>query len=197
MGSICDLKEPGGGNIPLIWCLVLIGTLSSNTSWQTQQDKHSLSLAMKYTLSNRPVPFWIHCVGETKVQNKQHSDMALRVITASDRLERAGFGLVVKKHNLWLTWFPGLREVYLLIRAQRGPLNNLVRALTDSRRRLGRCMCMSLCACEFVSLLFVCGVHVWACTHVYVPTCSWFQSRVSSHAQISLLFWAWLFEENE
>lgn len=32
MGSICDLKEPSGGNIPLIWCLVLIGTLSSNMS---------------------------------------------------------------------------------------------------------------------------------------------------------------------
>lgn len=96
MGSICDLKEPGGGNIPLIWCLVLIGTLSSNMSWQTQQDKHSLSPAMKYTLSNRPVPFWIHCVGETKAQNKQHSDMALRVITASDRVERAGFGLGTK-----------------------------------------------------------------------------------------------------
>lgn len=32
MDSICDLKEPGGGNIPLIWCLVLIGTHSSNTS---------------------------------------------------------------------------------------------------------------------------------------------------------------------
>lgn len=32
MDSICALKEPGGGNIPLIWCLVLIGTLSSNMS---------------------------------------------------------------------------------------------------------------------------------------------------------------------
>lgn len=96
MGSICDLKEPSGGNIPLIWCLVLIGTLSSNMSWQTQQDKHSLSPAMKYTLSNRPVPFWIRRVGETKAQNKQHSDMALRVITASDRVERAAFGLGAK-----------------------------------------------------------------------------------------------------
>lgn len=65
-------------------------------SWQTQQDKHSLSPAMKYTLSNRPVPFWICRVGETKAQNKQHSDMALRVITASDRVERAAFGLGAK-----------------------------------------------------------------------------------------------------
>lgn len=32
MDSICALKEHGGGNIPLIWCLVLIGTLSSNMS---------------------------------------------------------------------------------------------------------------------------------------------------------------------
>lgn len=96
IGSICDLKEPGGGNIPLIWCLVLIGTLSSNMSWQTWQDKHSLSPAMKYTLSNKPVPFWIRCVGETKAQNKHHSDMALKVITASDRAERAGFGLGAK-----------------------------------------------------------------------------------------------------
>lgn len=65
-------------------------------SWQTRQDKHSLSPAMKYTLSNRPVPFWIRRVGETKAQNKQHSDMALRVITAPDRVERAAFGLGAK-----------------------------------------------------------------------------------------------------
>lgn len=35
-------------------------------------------------------------MGETKAQNKQHSDMALRVITAPDRVERAGFGLGAK-----------------------------------------------------------------------------------------------------
>lgn len=45
-------------------------------SWQTQKNKHSLSPAMKYTLSNRAVPFWIQRVGESKAQNKQHSDLA-------------------------------------------------------------------------------------------------------------------------
>lgn len=34
-------------------------------------------------------------MGETKAQNKQHSDMALKVITASDRVESTGFGLGV------------------------------------------------------------------------------------------------------
>lgn len=61
-------------------------------SWQTRQNKHSLSLAMKYTLSNRAVPFWIYHVGENKAQNKQHSDLALSVITVSDRVERASDG---------------------------------------------------------------------------------------------------------
>lgn len=31
-------------------------------------------------------------MGETKAQNKQHSDVALKVITASDRVESTGFG---------------------------------------------------------------------------------------------------------
>lgn len=61
-------------------------------SWQTRQNKHSLSLAMKYTLSNRTVPFWIYRVGENKAQNKQHSDLAVSVIRASDRVERASDG---------------------------------------------------------------------------------------------------------
>lgn len=65
-------------------------------SWQTQQTKHGLSLAVKYTLSNRAAPFWIRHVGESKAQNKQHSDLALSVITVSDRVERASFGPAAK-----------------------------------------------------------------------------------------------------
>lgn len=55
---------------------------------------------MKYILSNRAVPFWIYRVGESKAQNKQHSDLDLSAITVCDRLERASFGSTAKTRAL-------------------------------------------------------------------------------------------------
>lgn len=72
----------------------------------------------------------------------------------------------LQKHNLWLTRFPGRREVYLLISAQRAPFNNLVRLSPTAGDGWG-----GACACINVPppprlLMCLCGAHVCTCSLV-------------------------------
>lgn len=137
-------------------------------SWQTQKNKHSLSPAMKYTLSNRAVPFWIHRVGKSKAQNKQHSDLALSVITVCDRLERASSRPAAKTRAL----------IGTIPRPQRSsPFNRepLSTARSELSPTAGDDGQAGACKCVYVPAMLA-GV----CALVFVLTCSRFQSRISA-----------------
>lgn len=140
-------------------------------SWQTQKNKHSFSPAMKYILSNRAVPFWIYRVGESKAQNKQHSDLDLSAITVCDRLERTSFGSTAKTRAL----------IDTIPRPQRSlPFNKcpFQQLGPSSRRQQGTAgeAHVHVLTCLRWLLMYVCS----ACVCVHVLTCSRFQSRTSA-----------------
>lgn len=158
MGSICDLKEPGGSNIPLIWCLVLIGTLSSNMRWQTRQDKHAVSLR-QWNIHFQIERYLFESAVWEKLKRRTNSIVIWGDNCVWQGGESKALGSL-RKHKAWLTWFPALTEVYLLIRARRGPLNEQVHAQ--------RCMCVSARVADL-------------CPYFCVPTSrSRFQSRISA-----------------
>lgn len=120
---------------------------------------------MKYTVSKRAVPFWIHRVGESKAQNKQHSDLALSAITVCDRLERASFGPAATTPAL-IDRIPRPQRSLPFNRCSQSSFQQLYQTAGEVHVHVLTCL----------QSLLMCVYTVCAC----VLTCSRFQSRISA-----------------
>lgn len=111
-------------------------------------------------------------MGETKAQNKQHSDVALKVITASDRVESTGFGPGVGTQPV-IDVIPWPRRSLPFNESSERPTRQ---PGAGSWRPSGRRACICVCWGLFAS------VRACVCidARLSVTTCRRFQSRISA-----------------